>query len=308
MTNEIIIVKQLPIIEERLLQMKTQITEKTSNALAMECTEDTYKDVKQVRADLNRSYKELEDKRKAVKKEVLSPYEQFEVVYKACISDIFESADKQLADKISDIEDGLKEQKKSEILEYFEEYLQSRDIDFLTFEDMELNITLSASKKSLKDKIKATIDKVSDDLNMIDTQEYKAEILVEYKQSLNVSQAIMVVTKRFKAIEKERERAETARIAQERQAATVQHVEEVIVEQQVLTAPEETHFEDNSPITAPVAVLPQFESAPTVSEAQRSIALSMRIDYPEDKYDELIQMCKEFKNNLMERGFTIVKY
>ena len=45
-------------------------------------------------------------------------------------------------------------------------------------------------------------------LKLIDTQEHKTEILVEYKQSLNVSQAITSVTNRFKAIEEEKKRQE----------------------------------------------------------------------------------------------------
>lgn len=58
--------------------------------------------------------------------------------------------------------------------------------------------------KSLKEQAKAFIDKIVDDLNLIKTQEHKAEILVEYKQTLNVAQAITIVINRFKAIEEEK--------------------------------------------------------------------------------------------------------
>ena len=62
--------------------------------------------------------------------------------------------------------------------------------------------------KSLKEQAKAFVDKIADDLNLIETQEHKAEILVEYKQTLNVSQAITTVTNRFKAIEEEKKKQE----------------------------------------------------------------------------------------------------
>ena len=62
--------------------------------------------------------------------------------------------------------------------------------------------------KSLKEQSKNFIDKIADDLNLIDTQEHKAEILVEYKQSLNVSNAITTVNNRFKAIEEEKAKQE----------------------------------------------------------------------------------------------------
>lgn len=62
--------------------------------------------------------------------------------------------------------------------------------------------------KSLKEQAKQFIDKIVDDLKLIETQEHKAEILVEYKQTLNVAQAITTVTNRFKAIEEEKAKQE----------------------------------------------------------------------------------------------------
>lgn len=60
-------------------------------------------------------------------------------------------------------------------------------IDFVTFEQANIGITLSASLKSLKEQAKNFADRISDDLMLIQTQENKAEILVEYKNTLNVS-------------------------------------------------------------------------------------------------------------------------
>ena len=48
MTNNIIVVKQLPIIEERLRELKADIESRTSAAMSMECTEDTVKEVKKI--------------------------------------------------------------------------------------------------------------------------------------------------------------------------------------------------------------------------------------------------------------------
>ena len=44
--DEIIILKHLPIIEERLKEISEQSQQKVSAALAMTCTEDTVKSVK----------------------------------------------------------------------------------------------------------------------------------------------------------------------------------------------------------------------------------------------------------------------
>ena len=114
----------------------------------------------------------------------------------------------ELKNKVDSIENELKVKKEQEIKEYFEEYKTANNIDFITYGQARINVTLSASVKSLKEQAKQFIDKIVDDLKLIETQEHKAEILVEYKQTLNVSQAITMVTNRFKAIEEEKKRQE----------------------------------------------------------------------------------------------------
>ena len=216
--KEMIAVKQLPIIVEQLQQVKAEVAAKVDFALRLVCTEDTVKDVKKVRSELNKELAEYEASRKAVKKAILTPYEQFEVVYKDCVSDTYKKADTELKRKIDSVENELKAQKAAEVKAYFDEYLQSKGIDFVTFESAHINVTLSASMKSLKEQAKAFIDKIADDLALIDTQEHKDEILYEYKQSLNVSNAITTVANRYKAIEAAKA-AEEERKAREQAAA-----------------------------------------------------------------------------------------
>lgn len=216
--KEMIAVKQLPIIVEQLQQVKAEVAAKVDFALRLVCTEDTVKDVKKVRSELNKELAEYEASRKAVKKAILTPYEQFEVVYKDCVSDTYKKADTELKRKIDSVENELKAQKAAEVKAYFDEYLQSKGIDFATFENAHINVTLSASMKSLKEQAKAFIDKIAGDLALIDTQEHKDEILYEYKQSLNVSNAITTVANRYKAIEAAKA-AEEERKAREQAAA-----------------------------------------------------------------------------------------
>lgn len=208
MSNELIIVKQLPMIEEHLKERSEEIEEKVKNAKSLVCTEENVKTIKEVRTELNKEFKEVETQRKMVKEQILAPYTKFEEIYKNYISDKYKSADIDLKNKIDTVENELKKQKEQEIKEYFEEYKQANNIDFITYEQAKINITLSASKKSLKEQAKAFIDKIVDDLRLIETQEHKAEILVEYKNDLNVSKAITTVTSRFKAIEEEKKKQE----------------------------------------------------------------------------------------------------
>lgn len=221
--NELIIVKQLPVIEEQLKSVKAEIETKVNEILSMECTEDTVKTIKSYRADLNKTAKAFENRRKEVKKKVLLPYEKFEATYKNCIGSTFKRADAELAAKIHTVEDGLKNDKKIKIEKYFNEYCQKRKIDFLSFEDTGISITLSASEKSLKESAKAFVDKIYDDIRIIVSQEHSAEIMVEYKKTLNASSAITKVIERHRAIEAEK--AAEAEEKKETEKADVQAVQ-----------------------------------------------------------------------------------
>lgn len=225
MSNEIIVVKQLPVIEQQLAQIKEQVAERVQAAMQLVCTEATVKEIKKARAELNTEFKAWEDKRKEVKTAVMSPYEQFEAVYKDCISDAYKAADKDLKQKIDEVEQQLKTEKLSEVKSYFEEYLASKSIDFITYEQAGINVTLSASLKSLKEQAKAFIDRIESDLKLIETfTDLKAEILVEYKKSLNVSDAITGVKARAKAVQEEQARQEAEA---EKRAAEAQRVEAI---------------------------------------------------------------------------------
>lgn len=208
MIKDLIEVKQIPVIEEQLRSVSTVIDERVKNATSLVCTEESVKTIKEIRAELNKDYKDFETQRKLVKEQVLKPYNDFENVYKECISDKFKNADLILKGRIEIVENELKTKKEKEVKDYFEEYKTANNIDFITYEQAKINVTLSASMKSLKKQAKVFIDQRIDDLKLIETQEHKAEILVEYKQTLNVSNAITTVTNRFKAIEEEKERQE----------------------------------------------------------------------------------------------------
>ncbi len=228
MDNEIIKVTQLPIIVEQLHEVKAEVIAKVEQALSLVCTEDTVKDVKKVRSELNKELKDYEERRKAVKQAIMKPYEQFEAVYKDCISETYKKADAELKNKIDSVENELKAQKTAEVKAYFDEYLQSKGIDFVTFESTHINVTLSASMKSLKEQAKAFIDKTSDDLALINTQEHEDEILYEYKASLNVSNAITTVTNRYKAIEEAKAREEERKAREQAEAEAAAKVESVV--------------------------------------------------------------------------------
>lgn len=218
--NEIIVVRQLPVIEEQLQTIKAEVTRRVNEAMSLVVSENTVKEVKKVRAELNAQYKEFEERRKTVKTAVMAPYEQFEQVYKDCVSNVYAKGDADLKAKIGEVEAGLKKKREQEVSDYFTEYMKSRNMgldEFINFGHANIRVTLSASMKSMKEQAKAFVDRVCDDLTLIDTQEHKDEILYEYKRTLNVAGAITAVTNRYKAIEAAKAR-EAERIAREQAA------------------------------------------------------------------------------------------
>lgn len=251
MSNDLIIVKQLPIIEERLITIKEQIQSRTQQALALVCTEETVKEIKKVRTELTKSFNQLETQRKAVKSKVLSPYEQFEAIYKACVTDIYAPADAKLKARINEVENTVKDEKRKEVAAFFTEYAASKGIDFLQFDSADIQVLLSSSMKSLKTSAEKFVDRVVEELALIDTQEHKEEVLVEYKKSLNVANAITTVARRHEAIEAERKRREAARIAREQREVAVLKVEKVIAEETIMTPPEVIGPDQELPPVAP---------------------------------------------------------
>lgn len=149
MENNLIVVKQLPIIEDQLRQVKASVDERVAQVLALACTEATYKDVKKARAELNKEFQDLEARRREVKKAILAPYEAFEKLYKECAADAFTKADAELKVKITSVENGIKGAKRDEIVAFYNEYRASLNIpeDIAPFERCGINILMAITEE-----------------------------------------------------------------------------------------------------------------------------------------------------------------
>lgn len=200
MSKDIIVIEQLPIISQNLMAIKAEVDARTARAASLICTEDTVKEVKKERAELNKEFATLENERKRVKSAILKPYEDFEAVYKECVSAAYKAADETLKGKIADVENGLKAERQAAFNEYFDRKCRETGIDFVVPEQVGVKITLSGSAESYKQAADAFFDKVMAELSTIDKMTDKDEILYEYKQTLDLGQAIAVVTNRKAAL------------------------------------------------------------------------------------------------------------
>ncbi|MDL2318197.1 DUF1351 domain-containing protein [Eubacteriales bacterium OttesenSCG-928-A19] len=257
-TQELIIVEQLPIITERLKVVSEVIDRRIAPAMALECTEDTIKEVKKLRADLNKDFAEWEKRRKVVKSSIMSPYEAFEGAYKEYVSDKYKSADASLKRRVDALEGELKRKKAADVREYFHEYSLSKSVDFVQFEQSGINVTLSASLKSLKAQAKEFIDRICDDLALINAQERRDEILIEYYRTLNCSQAVTLVADRHKALAEQEAKRQEVEARKAAEQAVVAKVEAVVP----LTPPVVARDNDPDPVmtlafkvTAPLSKL-----------------------------------------------------
>ena len=200
-------IKSVGEIESNMKEVKGYVENLNNYYKNISFTEETMKEAKDEKSKVNKFKKQVSDYRKSIIAEYNKPIKAFEDTAKETeklLTETYNTINQQVAN----YENKQKEIKEQDIKDYFEEYKKANNIDFITYEQAKINVTLSASMKSLKEQAKSFIDKVVDDLKLIETQEHKAEILVEYKQTLNVSQAITSVTSRFKAIEEEKKRQE----------------------------------------------------------------------------------------------------
>ncbi len=242
MVNDLIVLEQEPIIREQLELIKADIDIKVKKALATPCTEDSYKDVKKMCAEINKDFKELEGRRKEVKRMVLAPYERFDKIYGEYVRDSFLPALETLKERYSAIESTIKREKEAKVQEYFAELCESYGIYFLAFRESGIKITMSASVKSLKEQAKKFLDRIQQDLVLIGAQENSAEISAEYKNEnspcfLNAAMALKTVQERRRAIENEKQSREEDDALRRAEMKTEAVVAEVLASEEGVLAP-----------------------------------------------------------------------
>ena len=226
--NEIIKLSSTPKIIEQLDILGEYIDNGLENIKNISCSEENKQEVKKYRAEINEMLKVLEDKRKEIKKQILEPYDLFNNKFEQVAKNKLQNASKILNDKISYIEDQQKLDKENELREFAEEHFKDKGIqDLVTFEKIGLNITLSASMKSLKDQIIIFCEKVANDLDLILLEDMKDEIYVEYKKCLNYTEAKKKVLERKAELEKAQHITQQIEDIKEANEIIIQNVDEI---------------------------------------------------------------------------------
>ena len=285
MNEQLITLKQPPIIiYEQIKAVGQQIEAKISelNLDNQLVTEDTLKSAKNTRTKLRKELDDFETQRKYIKEQVNAPYEAFEKAYKEHIKVHYDKADSTLKAKIDEVQNRLINDKSERIKEYFTELCQQQGIDFLIFERLPLNITISDSDKKFKKEVANFVGEVTKSIQLIESlnepDEFKAEMLTEYKQTLDVTRAIQNAQYR-----KQQRESELARIEAQRVAA----------EQARLAA--EARAKETAPLQAPAQV----------NEVQPVAPVQPAAPIQPEPAQEATQAAQEDENEVVQATFTV---
>ena len=293
---DLIVINQLPIISERLDKVKDEIKRRTAFADTVTVSEENRQEIKKIRAAMNAEKSRLDEVYKKALEAVIAPIQVVQDKYKDCVG-LYTKANSQLKAKIDVIEDGLKLEKENSVKEYFEELVTAKKIDFISFERLGLKITLSVSEKKLKEQVNNIVERVATDLKAIEIQENKEEILVEYKKSLNVSEAVSIVDARHKAIQAEKERKAKQAEQRARELAAAKAVEDAARQQeQIQQAHMQKENNNSEPIQEPIQETQL--TPPTVKLKKYPFNFYAYIEATSK--EDAIEILRDFKPELIE--------
>ena len=227
MDQALITITSLPEIRENLTALKARWEAKAAEAAAMVCTDESVQSVKRLRAEMRREFEEADSQRKAVKARYMAPWEEVEETWRLCVAEPFQRADASYKGTIAEFEDGLKRQCRERLEKWFSELLTGYELDFLNFDQamgiagIKIGMADATAKtpKRIMDALWRTVEQIDrgrEQISQMDEAD-RAEIMAEYKKSLDLGHAISCVQGRRRMIQAEREAQETRRKAQEQQ-------------------------------------------------------------------------------------------
>lgn len=198
-------------------EIKQQLAEQMEIYKGMEYTDDTIKDAKTDRATLNKLAKEIDDRRKEVKREYNKPLDVFESQVKDLLAIIKEPVE-IIDSKVKDYENRCREEKKAQIATYWNEKvvqlpeeLRERAWSHL-YDSRWENATTTV--KTYKDAIDNGITNILKDIETIKSMasEFEEEGLSMYRATFLLSDAISKMNhmkaQKEAIIQKEREKLE----------------------------------------------------------------------------------------------------
>ena len=191
---------QIPEIPEaNFEELKKDLQEKVSKYENMIYNDNEIAQAKKDRADLNKLKKAINDKRIAMEKEYMQPFNEF----KAKVNEILALLDKPILaidTQVKNYEAQLVEAKKQWIEATFK---QKSPFNWIKLEQIYNSKWLNSSftKKSIEEEMDLSFSMIETELKSIESLDYKEQALEVYKETLSLSMALDKV-KQIKDLDK----------------------------------------------------------------------------------------------------------
>lgn len=202
-------------IDTNFAAIKAGLEEQLAPYASMIVSPDAIADAKKTRADIRKVGDSIDSLRKAVKKQWLRPYEEFEAQCKE-LTGIVGSAVSNIDGQIKAMEQEIKDAKKHSLEEFFA--VNAQDVsDYISFDDVfDLRMLNSTyAQKDAEENILWQLGQVRNDIDAIRGLEspYEASMLSEYGKSHNLGKAL-AEGKRLEAIQKAEEERKAKELAE----------------------------------------------------------------------------------------------
>lgn len=234
---------QPPVISENLDSVRQRLDLLLADISELPQNDDALKYVKQIRAGLAKEFERMEAQRKAVKKQVMEPYELANQKYTEYISGPYKAADDRLRKWVDNYQGELKGKCLDFLMEYFDELCRANGIDFLPFHRCGVVVDMAMARqkepKKAMEQICATVTSVRSDMDTILQMDNAEEIMAEYRNYPVLSAAVITVDKRKKEAERMAVYLDDQRRQKEQQAKDRAALMEAATE--IHTEPEEQY-------------------------------------------------------------------
>lgn len=181
-------------IEFNFEELKAELTKGLEKYQNLTFTEETIKDAKETKANLNKFKEAIETRRKEIKKLCMKPYEAFEVKIKE-LTALIDEPIKTISDQLQNFEDKRINEKAEEIKNFYDENIGNLS-NILPLEKIYNQKWLNSTYKleKIQAEILETIAKVNGDLRVIADLKLESDLELQvkdtYLQTLDFSMAM----------------------------------------------------------------------------------------------------------------------
>ena len=180
---------ELPaVIDFNYEEIKTELQSKMDEYATCVYTDDTVKEAKKDRAELNNLKKSINARRLELEREYNKPFAEFKAKVNELI-DIIDEPIKIIDTRVKEYEAEQKEKRRAEIAEHIANTTENPELFELAWDDAWLNA--STTMKKVREKIAELDAQFTRELNILkDVSEYSFEAIEKYKQTLSLTEAI----------------------------------------------------------------------------------------------------------------------